>query len=202
MSVTQNEARPPYVTFHQHAVEDRNASIEAGHYMSKDVDFVHITPQGSKDCVELQADEWLQMIADEARKGRFNPDWVKSYKSMYEAYKDGQEIPLEGTSIKQWPPASKGVAENCIALGLRTVEDLAQANEEAIRRLGMGGRSLKQKAVDWLSASSNVGKVSEELSALRVRTETLEIENKDLKVKLKEIMAAAEALTAAKAAKP
>lgn len=31
------EARPPYVTFEFRAEEDRAASIEAGHYVSKDV---------------------------------------------------------------------------------------------------------------------------------------------------------------------
>ena len=37
------QARPPYVQFELRAVEDRNASLEAGHYIAKDVAFDRFT---------------------------------------------------------------------------------------------------------------------------------------------------------------
>jgi hypothetical protein len=71
------------------------------------------------------------------------------------------------------------------------VEDLAQANEETISRLGMGGRDLKSKAVSWMAAAAGPGKVAEELSALRAslsdataRNEVLEKQVRDLATQL------------------
>ena len=42
------QARPPYVQFEMRAVEDRQASIDAGHYVAKDVAYAIITPAGSR----------------------------------------------------------------------------------------------------------------------------------------------------------
>jgi hypothetical protein len=62
---------------------------------------------------------------------------------------------------------------NCQALHILTVEQLAGANEEVLKRLGMGGRSLVDKAKDYLATAKGSGKVVEEIGALRQKTEQL-----------------------------
>ena len=45
---SDNEERPCYIEFELRAVEDRNASIEAGMPVYKDVEHAKLTPAGSQ----------------------------------------------------------------------------------------------------------------------------------------------------------
>lgn len=192
------EDRPPYVTFEVRAEEDRNASIEAGHYIARDVDFAIITPIGSKDRIERPVADWFSKLTGDVSDGRFKPEWLSAYRSIYKDWKEGTESPLTGADIKNWPVASPAQIKNLIELNVRTVEDMALANEEVINRIGMGGRGLKQKAMDWLSSASTSGKTSEELSALRTANEGLKARNDALEAQMKELSAQVKALAGAK----
>ncbi|MEN6537324.1 MAG: hypothetical protein ABFD89_26970 [Bryobacteraceae bacterium] len=189
------EARPPYVTFEFRAEEDRAASIEAGHYVSKDVPFVLVTPMGSKDRHESPADEWFARREQDAAEGRFPREWLSAFKGAFAEWKAGREIPLNGTSVTNWPVASPAQVKMLLDLKVRTVEDLAEANEETLNRLGMGGRTLKQKAQDWLASASDRGKVSEQLAGLRADNEALKQRNEQLEKQLREVIPQFEALT-------
>ena len=190
------EARPPYVTFEFRAEEDRAASIEAGHYVSKDVAYVLITPMGSKDRIERVAEEWLDKLRQDADEGRFPREWFQAFKGAFADWKSGRESPVEGTAFELWPPASPAQVRMLLDLRIRTVEDLAHANEEALRRIGMGGRALKQKAVDWLSAAVSGGKLAEEIGSLRQENETLRARNDQLEGQLRDLGAKVDALAA------
>jgi len=181
------KARPPYVTFEVRAIEDRNASIEAGHYVTKDVNFAIITPQGSKDRIERVADEWLAKLADDVREGRFDQAWLSAYKEAYKAWAEGNELPENGFPVKNWPVLSPSQIISLLECHVRTVEDLAVANEETLAKIGMGGRALKQRAIDWLASAASIGKPSEELSALKVVNAELKVQNETLAKNLEEL---------------
>lgn len=193
------EDRPPYVVFAIHALEDRDASITKGHYVTKDVAFAHITPMGSKDQVEVRADEWFAQLAADVEQGRFKREWLLGYKDSFKAWEEGRDPNVEGTSVLLWPILSPSQLQACQQARVRSVEDIAAANEETLSRLGMGARALKQRAIDWLAASQNTGKVSEELSSLKVKVEELTTANGSLQSKVAELETA---LAAAKAALP
>lgn len=162
------EPRPPYVTFETRAVEDRDASLLAGHFVTKDVDFAVITPQGSKDRVERIVSEWFEALTQHVQEQRFPSEWLRAFREAYTAWKEGREIPTVGTPVLTWPVASPAQVRQLLDLKIRTVEDLAGANEETLGRLGMGGRALKDRAKAWLETANSVGKVSEEVAALRL----------------------------------
>ena len=189
------DARPPYVSFETKAIEDRAASIDAGYYKTMDVDYALITPQGSKDRIERNVADWFANMEQQVAEGRFPREWLSAFKESHKAWKEGREMPLNGTPILTWPVLSPSQSKAVIDARIRTVEDLASANEEAISRIGMGGRSLKDKAVSWLSAASGNGKVTEELSALRVKNEAAEARNVVLEKQLKELTAKVAALS-------
>lgn len=167
MQIGIKEARPSYVTFGFAEQEDRTASQAAGHYVPKEVAFAYITPQGSKDRFEQQATEWLEKQREAARQGRIPQAWYDHYKASYEAWLKGQELPVNGTPLRTWPPASKAQVNLLINIGILTVEDLANCNEEAIARMGMGGRALVELAQTWLLQAKQVGVPSMELDNLR-----------------------------------
>lgn len=180
----EEKARPPYVTFEVKAVEDRQGSIDAGHYVSKDVDFAFVTPQGSKDRIERVVSDWFENLELQVQSERFPRAWLNAYKDSYKAWKEGREIPLNGTAILTWPVLSPSQAKALVDAGIRTVEDLAEANEEGLSRVGMGARALKDKAIAWVKQASGPGKAAEELAALKVRAEAAEANNANLQTQL------------------
>lgn len=174
------KARPPYLTFETRSVEDREASIKEGRYVGKDVDFVLITPAGSKDRIERLVSEWLPQTRIEVEAERLPREWAEHYAAAYRAFKEGQELAVVGTPIQNWPGLSPTQFKTLQSLHIRAVEDLAQANAETISRLGMGGNQLKQRAIEFLAASKDVGKVAEEAAELRFKLEASQKREKEL----------------------
>jgi hypothetical protein len=166
--------RPPYITFERRAVERRKVLEEGGTIEFVDTDYALITPSGSKDVVEKVVAEWLPRLAEDVKRGRLNPQWADAYRAAYKAWKEGQEPPVNGTSVKNWPAVSPAEVKQLIACHVLTIEDLAAANEELIGRLGMGARSLKQRATSWLKERAGPGSMALALDAMRVRNEELQ----------------------------
>ena len=151
MSQVDNE-RPPYVMFERRAVEDRSASIAAGHYVAKDVDFAVITRPGSRDSRDKNAIEWLAELREKARQNLVPQTWYRGFQESYDAWKNGQTLPEKGTPIKGWQLLGPAAQETVIAAGFRTVEDLANADESSLQKIGTGAISIRLKAQGWLEA--------------------------------------------------
>lgn len=199
MKIEKLEDRPPYVTFETRSIEDRDATIQAGHYVGRDVDFAFITPFGSKDRIERNVAEWFEQLDDQERQERIDPAWVAAYKKMYAAYKQGLELPPNGIPVVNWPGLSPSQVKQLLSLNLRAVEDVAAMNEECIGRLGMGGRALKDRAIAYLEASNDVGKVAEDAAAMRAENADLKRSNEELLVQVKALAAQVEALAKSQA---
>ena len=169
MTFGVEKERPPYIEFEERAVEDRDASIEAGHLIHKNVDFVISRQIGSVNTVEKIAEEWLQDQQNLADRGRIPQKWAEFFKQRYADYKEGKDPTVDGTALRLWPAISKADVENCARLKIFSVEDLAQINDETMQKLGMGSRALQQKAKAYLDARGDTA--TEELAALRAKAE-------------------------------
>lgn len=180
MQIGMMEARPPYVQFEMRAQEDRQATIETGRYVAKNVAFALVTPAGTKDMIERIADEWLADIEMKAFRPdpMYNPQWAQYFRSQYEQWKKGEEIPENGTPIKGWAAISPAEQQMILQANIRTVEDLAEVTEQGMQNIGMGARNLKEKAVAWLKSAEDHGKIAQEVAAMKA-------ENEDLKQLLK-----------------
>lgn len=198
-----SEIRPPFVSFEMRAVEDRNASIAAGHLILRDVPFICLVPHGSegRTRIEQQYDEWLSQIKG-ARgdvqaagagsdtpvmsAGRFPSSWVERIEKAFAAWKAGVTLEIEGMPLRNWPVITKSQLANCEGLHLYAIEDLATASDDTIDRLGMGGRALQERARDWLKAIKlDAAPLTAELDQLRARVADLEAERDELKAQLK-----------------
>lgn len=189
------QERPPYVMFEMRSVEDRAESEEQGHYVGRDVVFALITPMGSKDRIERVADEWIKYLKEQARDGRFNPEWIRQYEFGLQEFKAGREVPENGTPIFGWHMVSPTQQQLIVSTGIRTVEDLALANESAIQLMGIGGRGFKQKAQAWLDSRED-GKGAMELEKLRAQNEQQAETITSLTEKVGELVKQVEKLTA------
>lgn len=172
------EERPSYVRFERRAIEDRAASLKEGRAVMKDIDYALITPIGSKDIVVRVVADWFLLLDQYVREERIRPDWVRQYKEAYEAWKHGQEPSPVGTPIKGWQVLSPAQQANIISANILTVEDLAQATDEARRRIGMGAQELVDKAIAWLKAAKSIGVPAQEIAGLQAKIRQLEVQNK------------------------
>jgi hypothetical protein len=118
---------------------------------------------------------WLsRILPSEVEAGRLNPMFVDQYRKMYEFYKKGQDIPVEGTPIKMWPVATPAQVALLTSLNILTVEDLATLPDEGMRRIGMGAQDLKNKAMSWLMAANDKGKLTTDMAQLKQQNAVLE----------------------------
>jgi hypothetical protein len=172
MSTVDNE-RPPYVQFERRAVEDRTASNTAGHYVSRDVDFAIVTRPGARDTVEKPVADLIAGWQQYAKSGSIPLTWVNGLKDSYRAWKEGEDVPTEGTPIKGWPPLSPAAQKDLIHAGVRTVEDLANLPDQDVASLVMGGIAFKLKAKSWLEAAKDTGRLAEQMTSMAVTLDSL-----------------------------
>jgi hypothetical protein len=173
------QERAPLVRFETRAIENRAESIKQGRYVADDRVFVIVTPAGSKDEFEQEAQTWLSSIRERARKGTFNPEWARHFEQHFKAWQEGQELPDMGTPIKTWPLLSPAKVEMYIRANVRTVEDLAALTEEGIKNCGMGARMDKQTAANWLETATK-GADAGRMSALESENQTLKAQVSEL----------------------
>lgn len=189
--------RPPFVRFEVRSIEDRNASIAAGHYVGTDVIYALVTPAGSKDCVEKIATDWLQGIKEGVDQDRVPALWYQEYKAALKMFEESRETPEFGTPITQLAFLTPSQGKVCLDINVRTVEELADANEETLQRIGMGSRALKQQAQAWLD-SLDQSATAKELEALRVTNAELVARDFEREKELADLKAAVAAITAEK----
>lgn len=177
----QLKESPPFVKFETREMEDRAKSVETGNYVGFDIDVACITPPGSKDSLERVVSDWFPYLKKEVQDGRFPREWLAQLEEGYKAWKEGREIPVEGTPIANWPILSPAQVKTLQSIHIRSVEELATANETALSAIGMGGRSLKQRAIDWIEAKSGTGALGAKLDALSAEVANLKMENEKLR---------------------
>lgn len=179
----------PYVRFEYRSVEDRSIESSDGVTQLKDVAWAVVRAPGSKDSVEKLAEDWLDSLAKLARDERIPPTWPKEYREAYKEWVATGEIPVSGTAIKTWPPLRPAAREMLLSLGVLTVEALAEANDEIVTRLGMGGISTRQMAQTWVKEAKGPGATAKALEAASVKSKELETTVASLQAEVKRLTA-------------
>lgn len=170
VSVMNQKDIPAYVRFERRPVQDMSVKDR---YRAMDIDFVIITPPYSKDEMIKKASAWLSEIESHARTGRMLPERVDAYKRSYAAWKEGHELPMDGTPIKGWPVISPAQQDTLIRMKVVTVEMLADMNDEGVKRYGMGARDLVNKARAWVSQANDKAPLTMENARLKREVEVL-----------------------------
>lgn len=190
--ISDRKERPAYVQFETRTEEDKAASARHGRYTFKEFDVAIVTPPYSKDCVEFKVEQWLLNIDKNLRDGRIPEEWAKHWKESYQRWKDGQELPLNGTPIKGWGVISPAQQASLIHINCKTVEDLAAVNEEGMRRIGMGALDLRNKAQAWLKSMNDHGGATLKIAALEQENSVLRTSVESLEKKVAALVAAAD----------
>lgn len=97
-----------------------------------------------------------------------------SIKPQYDAWKDGRETPIDGTPLAAWPGITSDQADFLRNLGIRTVEEIAEASDSIVTKIPFpGARELRTSAQAFLK-SADKAKVATEITTLSEKNRALE----------------------------
>lgn len=128
----EDRCYPVFTTkFRQNKVE----SLKQGHIVGETVEMVEVMVAGDPK----QA--WFGKVTNEHRER-----WPRQYK----AWKSGEEAPIDGTPLEQWPVIGTSFLHQLKALGLRTVEQMSNLTDAQCQNF-MGGMDFRKKAKEYLA---------------------------------------------------
>jgi hypothetical protein len=145
-------------------VPDEIASVREGRRCFREEERVEIYMPGNNLNIPVHR------VTDEHRQR-----WPKEY----EAFKAGREPVLNGTPIEEWPALNRAQVAELKYLNFRTVEEIADANDLSLQRIGMGGRTLRDRAKAFLDdahAIAVVEKTTAELDKRNAENESLKMQ--------------------------
>lgn len=125
-------------------VEDKKKTKETGVISFKDEIIIELVTPGKGDIFRRRA-----TVTD-----------MKKFPEQWAAFKNNATEVVVGTPIKEWPAISRVVAEQFIALGIRSVEDLASITDANAQKL-MGGYGFREKARNWVAASKKASDLND-----------------------------------------
>lgn len=155
----------PLLRFFSEEVELPGKSAEEGRPVYVMRDFVGITNPGSRD-------ETVRRAEEKAKEDDY-------YAWAYAKWKKTQEQPVDGTPLETVPFLNKAQIRELKAIGIHTLEVLAEAPEPAMQRM-MGVRDLKKKAQAYMQAAKDTAAVTRMQAELEARDRKIEMMQKQM----------------------
>lgn len=153
----QGSDRSLMVRFHMHPVQMNKASAEAGRPIFEDRLFVNIMVPGDRTTE-------VDRPATDADKQRFPRHWELFQRSNGEG--------VIGTPLKEWPLASASMIREWNALGVYTVDQLANMSDANIGRI-LGGTKFREAARNYLKAAADQAPITAMQQQLAERDNTI-----------------------------
>jgi hypothetical protein len=154
--------------FYADAIENPKRSKEAGRPMFDDVEMVEFL---------FLDDRNTRFVAPADERSRGNgPTYAERYPREYEAFKRGAARAATGTPLEHWPILTTSRVHELKALGILSVDELADASEGIIRNIGRDGRTLQEQARAFIGTAKDgagTAAMAAELQKLRAQVEAL-----------------------------
>jgi hypothetical protein len=126
--------------FYMMPVEDPDATRREGRPIFKDVEMVEVMIPGDR----LTRPHFI--VEDQHRQ---------RWPDVYAAFKRGAQQAMSGTPIEQWPIMTTSRVAEMKAIGIFTVESLADLSDAQVRELGPGAMQLREQARAFLERASS-----------------------------------------------
>lgn len=141
------------VRFTLEPVLDKVASAERGHPVFIDVEHIEKMVPGDKTT------RVHRPVREQDKR---------EHAGAYAAFRSGQEAPLNGLPLREWPGCTRGEAEMLGHFKIRTVEELASVNDGNAQQVGPI-LALRQRARDYLAQAANAAPMEKMRSELQAR---------------------------------
>lgn len=164
------QTKAPFAKFFWQAEKDAAASADEGRPIFKKVEYVKITHPGRRD-YELVTE------ATDEHKTRFA--------RAYEAFKEAEEEPEDGTPLKMVPIFTVDVIEHLKLAGIKTLEKFVSLTDQEIQAFPSSVSDLKKPAMAYLEAANDKGALAQKFAKSEEIRQALEDEIQTLKESLK-----------------
>jgi hypothetical protein len=158
--------------FKNMAIEDKGRSQQMGRPIFNDLEVVELRIPGTKDFSVQPATAFCGWVVDEETGEQVKLTYAEKYARQYRQFKERQHQTMTGTPLDYVPFLTEGKRAELRALSVYTVEMLAELDGQPLKNLGIGGRDLKNKAIEYLASSDHSATVMRqrlEIEALQVQ---------------------------------
>lgn len=91
----------------------------------------------------------------------------------YRAWKEGREIPATGTPLGAWPQLAADQVEGLHMLGIRSVEDVANASESVLQKFPFSSARDVQKSAKLFLSAFDKQKTAQDIEQLQAEKDEL-----------------------------
>lgn len=178
MQDNSEQARVPAIGDFRFTTEYREDPKKPGEMMAEDwVSWIKIgDAHGSRTSEKI-----VRLQPNPVRNRPAAVEW-RLIEAAYEAWKKGQEIPIDGTPIEAWPGCDQKLAEALKGRNVRTIEQFAEVPDHYLSGIPIPDlRRRQQLARDFLKAKEGQSQVAAELAKRDQIIEKLMREVEELK---------------------
>lgn len=154
----QQVNRLAFADFYNGSVQNDLETSKAGRPIFDDVEMIRIRWAGNtKNEFHAPAnDRSDRPIIEPETNSKVWPKWKDhpDFLPAYEAFKRGQAVTLNGTPLSEWPALTEARRAELKALNIFTVDQMANLDPTAMKRLGQDGPRLKEQAVLFLERAA------------------------------------------------
>lgn len=177
LPITVQDDQPPLLRFVNDAVEDRFQSEREGKICFKDIIKVYVrahgdtkseTPFIAKDSKWVEENgewkritiyPWIDQLDEKLKDNQCSGKFHESCVSRFKKFEETGEVLVEGTPIASWNQITPAQQKQVMNAQILSVEQLAEATEEAMNEIGMGARELKKKAKAYIGSHNKDAEV-------------------------------------------
>jgi hypothetical protein len=164
--------------FKNHAALNEAKSREEGRPIYDDIEVVEIRSPGSRDFKVFPANAFSHWQTHPHTGEQTKITYAERFVHQYQQFKRHAAQTKSGTPLDYVPFLSEGKRAELRAQNIYTIEALAAIDGQELKNLGLGGRDLKNAAVEYMdNAKANIAptlQLQAELDALRARNTVLE----------------------------
>jgi hypothetical protein len=143
--------RHAHIEFFVDAIKNSLKTLEQGRPIFDEVEMVRVRFVGDSKS------EFVERASSSAgidRQTKEEITYAQRYPEHYAVFKGQRAALKSGTRLEDLPGLSTSKAAELRALNILSVEDLAGLSDEGIKRLGMQGRALVERAKAWLGQTT------------------------------------------------
>ena len=152
--------------FKNHASLNNAKSLTEGRPIFDDVEVVEVRFAGSKDAGVYRSNDFSHWEVDEETGEQLHLTYAERWPKQYQQFKAKQQQTKSGTPLDYVPFLTDGKRSELRALNIYTIEALAELDGQPLKNLGVGGRELKNRAIEYLASSSHDGTILRQQSRI------------------------------------
>ena len=184
--------------FRNMGIPNKLKSDREGRPIHDDVEVVDVRYPGSRNYGTYPAREMSHWIIDPYSGEQRSITYAERFQKQYRQFKEQQEQTKSGTPLEYAGFLTEARRGELRAQNIYTVEVLAEMEGTELKNLGPGGRDLKQKAQEYITAGrARVPDIElqAEVEAMRAKMQVLEDDNTMLKARVNSPEAQFEAMS-------